>query len=520
MDIVLNIMKFFWLIYLLSVSVLAADWPAAPYTLPYAPTNDYNFRPPPTDNARSIPPLEYPTELYDYGSFSSHRTPPPQFVVEISNNRPYVHENVILTLRVSSVNSVKRMDPVLPQLQEVTFQILHNPIASNQFENGQAQIVNEIRYMVTPLVTGMVNLQLSINATVTDYGQQDLNFTLPAPQAIKLEIQPQITGINPWLPLENLAITSNIDTPPEVQPGESIALVLRLVAAGALGNQLPSLERLLKSPDFRVYRGKTELEGGPSKDFRHIMGTRTEHYTLVPQYGGSLRLPPLQVLWFNVRTGIAERSSLLINKLAPENSATAPKQWFSPSLFNIGLSIFGLLIMLLLGYWIGINYDILHILSVPTVPLTSTVTKLWRISKRLNLKPYLNRIVNKLAKMLPLSIRFWWWVRSANVERIPTLWRKTLQFLSWRALARSPYITCQEMAKIIVSFNSGIKPDQLQNLLKTLDSATYGNQSIDFEMWKRDFERQIRPGLSTFLYDVTKRNQHKSYLLPLNPDQV
>lgn len=513
-------MKFFWLIYLLPLSVLAADWPAAPYTIPYTPTDDYNFRPPPTDNARSIAPLDYPAELYDYGSFNNRRVPPPQFVVEISNNRPYVHENVILTLRVISANSVKRMDPVLPQLQEVTFQILHDPIASNQFENGQAQIVNEIRYMVTPVIAGSINLQFSINTTVADYGQQDLNFTLQAPQAIKLEIQPQVTGINPWLPLENLAITSNIDTPPEVEPGESIALVLRVVAAGALGNQLPSLERLLKSPDFRVYRGKTQLEGGPSKDFRHIMGTRTEHYTLVPQYSGSLRLPPLRVLWFNVRTGIAERSSLLINKLESENSDTTSEQLFSPSFFNIGLSIFGLLIMLMLGYWIGINYDILHTLSVPKMPLTSTATKLWRISKRLNLKPYLHRILNKMANMLPLSIRFWWWVCAANVERVPTLWRKTLQFLSWRTLARSPYITCPEMARIIVNFNAGIEPERLKNLLKTLDSATYGNQSIDFEIWKRDFERQIRPNLFSFLYDVTKRNQHKSHLLPLNPDEV
>jgi hypothetical protein len=520
-------MQIFWLISILALPTMAADWDN-PYSVPYEkPSDDYMFRPQTSNNARSIVPPDYPVESFNYGSFQTRRIPPPQFTVEISNARPYVRENVILTFQLISINNVERMDPVLPQTQAVTFQILHDPIASNHFDNGQIQIVNTIRYMVTPLLSGNVTLQFSINATVAGYGQQNANFTIQAPNNLNLDIQPQVAGVNPWLPLEQLAITSNIDTPPEVEPGESVALVLRLVAAGALGNQLPSLERLLRSSEFRVYRGKTEWEGGPSEDFSHIMGTRSEHYTLVPQYGGALRLPPIRVTWFNVRTNTLERSTLSISgsdfvNYDVESNRSGISSVFA-SFWLITLTLL-MLIMLVLGYWIGVSYGMLWwkkplktLLPIPNAPLTSTAIKLWRISKRLSPRRYLHRIVNRLAQTLPLSIRFWLWVRSANVEHIPALWRKTLQFLSWRALARSPYITCQDMAELIIRFNPAIEPIKLKQLLKTLDSATYGEQSIDFEVWKRDFERQIRPGFLTFIH-LTKHTPRKSHLLPLNPE--
>lgn len=530
----------FSILWISLIDIQAAGWSS--YGGPYDPNNrsspyqippgGYRFRSQTPNNQMAQP----PTQLNHYVYPDAHVPIPPKFEVEISNQKPYVQENIILTLRVISDGNINQMDPVLPQTQAIAFQLLHNPISSTQFIDGESRIVNEMRYMVTFINPGLVDIKPSVTVSTGNDPQQQQRTTLKLPHTLHIDVQPQVAGVIPWLPLENLKLESNLDTSPTVTAGEPVTLILKLSAAGALGNQLPSLEEFLQAPDFRVYRGKTKWEGGPSQDGRHIKGVRTEHYTLVPQYGGKLRLPELRIIWFNVETDTIEYTTLPVRMLTASGSEMGQSDRhltgkphesgiFAKLASGLWLPAAGLL-LLFIGYWLGVWYH--HIWSPPPIGTLLHIPRAsfnhdtgWFITNYLKPHVYWSRALNYMASRLPLSIRFWLWVRSANVEPTPTIWRRTLQFLSWRALRISTQATAQlpaDMAERIIKLQPAAKPQQIRQLLKQLDGAAYGNQQLDFDLWKQDFERQIRP---KFSFIFKRRNNGKNfsqrYLPPLNP---
>ncbi len=512
------------------------------------PPAGYNYRPQPPSNARGAPPGYPPARPYGYGQPQQARPSAmePQLELELSDKKPYVQENTILTLRVISGSNLKTVDPILPQNQSASFQKVKNITARSRVVRGQQQIVNEIVYMVTPLRAGTLELPVSVNVvTANGYSR---SMTLEAKQPLRLEAQPAQLGVTPWLPLEQLAITTNLGPPVDVEPGKPVTLVVKLSAAGTIGSQLPSLERALQTPDFRIYREKTETEGGLSQNGRHIMGTRTEHYTLVPQYSGKLRLPAARVTWFNVNSGSVERSTLPIKTLAAVESGeggmgelfggkTGALSSFTTATLYWLLPLLGIT-LLMIGYWLGLRYKSrgggrpspgLGFL----IPLSAAVSdaarfvvsavrnRTGRALGKLNPAPYWNRILVRAGTMLPTPVRFWFWVRCANDEKDPALWCKTLQFLSCRQLALSPYAPLPKMAERIIRFQRSSDPEKMRKLFKELDGAIYGKETIDFERWKQDFNKQVRPslfGLTAGSDPAAPRRQNK--LPELNPKAV
>jgi hypothetical protein len=264
------------------------------------------------------------------------------------------------------------------------------------------------------------------------------------------------------------------------------------------------------------------------------MGIRTEHYTLVPQYGGTLRLPSVRLSWFNIRTGTIEHASLPIKTLAAGGAEASPERYMNddkPSrLFPKGytsgfwLPLLGVF-LLLTGYWIGVWYKgrgsraapLYRTLGVTArTLLVGAATGMRQVARRLSLLPRWNRAWARAADLLPTSVRFWFWVRCANLERDPALWRKTLQFLSCRQLELSPYASLPELAEKLIQFQPSAQPEEVRRLLRGLDGAIYGKLTLDFERWKQDFEQQVRPSLLSLGGQALTRRKRQR-LPALNP---
>lgn len=514
-----------------------------------APTFDPNqFRPLPQNNTRGIPPSAMPQQGYYgqpqqpyYSQYPQQAQFNPRLELHINNSQPYERENLILKIRVISGNNLASFDPVFPQTDAVTFQKLRDATARSQVIRGRRQIVNELAYMVTPLKPGRIELPIKANVSTPSNGFAGRSATVESSRPLILEIKPALADVSPWLPVEQLAITSNISGTMDVEPGKPITLILKLVATGAIGSQLPSLEHMLQSPDFRVYRGKTGTEGGPSENGRHIMGTRTEHYTLVPQYGGKLRLPSARLTWFNVKTGTVEHSSLPMKALDSTGKPAGLERFFgdenSGSLFPAGYaSMFWLPLMgiflLMTGYWLGVWYKGRSDKGAPSplAPLGAAAGKtlsslgsgtgrvVGKTLGRLSPVRYWNRAMVRLAAVLPTSVRFWFWVRCANDEKDPALWCKTLQFMSCRELSLSPYSPLPEMAEKVIAFQPKADPVRIRELFKTLDGAIYGKETMDFEQWKQDFRSEVKPGLSDLrAANVPHKEKSERKLPDLNP---
>jgi len=181
--------------------------------------------------------------------------------------------------------------------------------------------------------------------------------------------------------------------------------------------------------------------------------------------------------------------------------------------------------LLLTGYWIGVWYkgrgsplsSSGALGATARALLRGTAVRIRHTARRLSLRPHWSRTWVRAANLLPTSVRFWFWVRCANEERDPALWRKTLQFLSWRQLALSPYASLPEVAEKVLQFQPGAHPEQLRRLLRALDGAVYGKLPLDFEHWKQEFARQVRPGILSLGGRALDSRRKRQRLPALNP---
>lgn len=433
----------------------------------------------------------------------------PRIELELSDHRPYVQENVLLKLRVISDHNLATATPELPTSNDVLLQKIEGPEASSRAgARGGQEIVNEFIYTLTPLRAGSFEVPpLRVSGTMYGngfgYGQAGPGpFETTASETIRLQVRPAMASVRPWLPLHDLTLKATLDRGEQTERGEPMTLVLELNAVGAIGDQLPSLEPLLNSPDFRVYREQTLSEGGLSEDGRRIEGQRTEYFTLVPRAGGKLRLPEIRLAWWNVATGAKEYAGLP----RPDGDTGAP-----PGLSPVtatdedgGLSWLLLLpagiALLLLGYWGGLWYHqgrtgmdarlLRERLGTVAMMVTAKAAEL---AEAMNPAPLLRRVRPRVVALLPPSSRFLGCVRAANREADPTVWAERFQestrrHLQFRFDGRSPL---PGISGKILALRPGADPEQLRRLMQQLDGALYGNQDIDFQRWKKQFYSQI-----------------------------
>jgi len=454
---------------------------------------------------------------------------PPRLELELSDHQPYVEEHVLLELRVVSDENLETATPELPNSNDVLFQKIEGPKASSRRgPRGEQEIVNEFVYTLTPLRAGNIEVP-PLRVTGTSYGSgygygygqgRGRRFEVTTSEPIQLQVRPAMASVRPWLPLQALTLKATLDGGEEVEQGRPVTLTLELDAEGATGSQLPSLESLLQSPEFRVYREQTLTENHLSPDGNHLQGRRTEYYTLVPRASGKLQLPEIRIPWWNVTTGTLEYAGLPVHTLQVDgDSGTSPSRAASgqEKLSWFWLPLAGV-ILLLLGYWGGVWYKgrvtgesdeegaeagsgrgMRKRLGAGLGSLTTSLSAgAAGLARRMNPAPLLARIQPRLSKVLPASSKFLRCVRTANREEDPAAWAERFQDLTCRHLQFDTQAPLPGITGKILALRPGADPEQLRSLMQQLDGALYGNQDIDFRRWKRQFRSQIgrRRGLT------------------------
>jgi hypothetical protein len=468
---------------------------------------------------------------------------PPRLELELTERQPYVQENLLLTLRVISDRNLETATPELPNTSDLLLQKLDGPNArARTGSDGSREIVNEFVYTVTPLRAGDVEVpRLTVSGTLADsgfrYGQgAGQRYEAESGETIPLQVRPAMASVRPWLPLQDLTLNATLDGGGEVEAGQPVTLVLTLDAVGATGAQLPSLEGFLTSPDFRVYREQTLTEGKVSSDGRRLEGKRTEYYTLVPRSGGKLALPEIRLPWWNVKNGTREHAGLPIHTLEVEGesgrfglgayaSTASPggASWFWLPLVGV--------ILLLLGYWVGVWYKGRAGQQPERGPLGERLgaglrtvaakagAGMTSAAARLNPAPALARIRPQLTRAMPPSSRFLMCVRAANREQDPAAWAARFQDMTCRHLQFDAQNPLPGLTGQILLLRPGADPEQLERLMQQLDGALYGKQDIDFARWKKQFSRQIGRGRG--VVRGTRQPRFRRPLLPeLNPQSA
>jgi hypothetical protein len=444
---------------------------------------------------------------------------PPRVELEISDHQPYVQENVLLKLRVISDQNLDTATPELPNSNDVLLQKIEGPKARSRTNSkGSREIVNEFVYTLTPLRAGDVELPpLRVTGTSTGngYGYAQTGgrrYEAESRDPVRLQVRPAMASVRPWLPLQDLTLNAILDGGKDVEQGQPVTLTMELTASGASGTQLPSLESLLRSEDFRVYKEQTLTEAKLSSDGRRLQGKRTEYYTLVPRSGGKLRLPEIRLPWWNVTTGTREYAGLPIRTLQVDGESGP--LGLPPSVDARGrggaawfwLPLLGLL-LLLLGYWGGVWYRgrgeegpqrasrgprlSEKLAASLRGAAAGAADRVGALGRRLNPAPLVAGLKPRLSRSLPPSTRFLMCVRSANREDDPAAWAERFQNMTCHHLQFESRTPLPGVTGRILSLRPGAEPEQLERLMQQLDAALYGNQDIDFARWKKQFRRQV-----------------------------
>ncbi|MGB5832207.1 MAG: BatD family protein, partial [Thiohalocapsa sp.] len=370
---------------------------------------------------------------------------------------------------------------------------------------------------------------------VTGTMAEGVPFEAVAPEPLQLRVRPAIAAVRPWLPLQSLQIKAQLDNAGEVERGRPVTLTLEQEAQGATGDQLPSLESMLRSDDFRVYREQTVTDTRLANNGQTLIGKRVEYYTLVPHSGGRLQLPELRLGWWNVATATREASSVPIRTFAV--AGESGPFGFSRSASHDGddwrvfwRPLAGLL-LLLIGYWGGVwwrgrptpesvqvSAPMLPRLRLSVARAAAEAALALSISVRLlDPAPLLRRANQVVVGLTPKSARVYQCAREADGADDPTAWCLAFQQQACRGLQAGAREPLPRMADRIVSLRPGADSEQVLRLMQELDAALYNRQDIDFARWKRDFRRALRPGIGA-LRSVIANRVRRGHLPALNPE--
>ncbi|MCG8045873.1 MAG: hypothetical protein JAY66_09330 [Candidatus Thiodiazotropha taylori] len=529
------------------------------------PPGQWNFAPPerrqsstptksqPTATTQSPyagwPGRQYPG--YSPQNYYSTPTPAPQIETKLSIQSPYVQQNVILKISVVSQNNLRTATPHISSSDHFILQQLEDPVTYSRTRNGKRQIVNDFYFTLTPLKAGLYQLpNLSIageEEQLTTYSRGNRSFDVSMNSPPHLEIRETDPDSTPWLPVEQLDLKIQLPSKLKAAAGKPFTLVTEINAVGIAGEQLPSLEQQLKSDAFRIYREQSRVETNLNKSTDKLVSRRLETFTLVPQYGGDLKLPQLSVNWWNTRIHVPQRASIPLQPIAVSGTRKA-SGFFNvdeeSTLFPAGASsafwiplsvVFGVIF----GYWLAIwishrrKGDTQHSPLAPLVaflqrpmqqmaPAFSPLkAKLRTTTTILNPAAHWQRWRRNLVGMLPLSVRFYFCVRFVDEETDPEVWGYTLRFLANKHLSLPPNVPFSVIGKHIIDFHPKAQEEKIRALIHELEQAIYGHSNLDFDRWKEAFKHEIRPSIRLWPRRSRLKSTPSGSLLPnLNPDKA
>jgi hypothetical protein len=438
--------------------------------------------------------------------------------MEVSEYSPYVQQAIVYTVRVISSGNVSQIDAITPKLGGVRLESLGDAQTRTSTQNGKRQFITEWHFALTPLQPGRLSIPAARvsgtmvanprNAGAALPGQPPVGraFELSAAKPLVLGVQPANTAVQPWLPLRALKVDRELSVKRTDSVGEPIALTLSYTAVGISGDQLPSLAPVSKSADFKLYREKSTTDTRLSSDGKNLLGARIDTFTLVPQSAGVLRLPALRIPWWNLVTDSPE-SALVPSRgirVAAGQSQGAQSGGADSSIWTMDFWAPILLVLAgLLGYWLWVLLRAAGLVPRSQGKVRALMAHGWQRTggrawtQRAALSPVhrYRHLRQRLIFALPVSFKIWYCLKQIAAEENPAEWCQMLQFLANKFLSLPLNAPVSDIVRAMNQLNGRDNHAVLEPLVRKLEAAVYGSQSIDFRAWKKAFRRQFRPRL-------------------------
>ena len=227
---------------------------------------------------------------------------------DVTPEEVYVQSQLTYTLRI--YRAVEFLEASLSDFapEGVVIHRLGKDATYTRVVGSRRYRVIERRFAVFPQASGRLALPaVRLDARVAEAG------TVPAidrlfgegrrvrlaSQPVEVVVKPHpAAAATPWLPARALTFAEEWpEDTPRLVVGEPVTWTLRLDAAGLTGEQLPPVD-LPDLGSVRLYPDQPSIVTRADRDA--VRGTRVQHIAMVPGVAGELRLPELQVQWWDV----------------------------------------------------------------------------------------------------------------------------------------------------------------------------------------------------------------------------
>jgi hypothetical protein len=238
---------------------------------------------------------------------------------QASNASPYKNEPLIYTAVLTSKMPLYNVQTQKMQVEDAIVEFLKEPKLEERVIEGVLLNVVEFTYLITPLKTGsLVIPSIAIQGATPQKRKGQFGsffnddrdpftmmqgfdrlkpFTLMT-QEIRLDVQPAIPEMSPWLPAKTLTLEEQWPSDQTLRVGEPFSRGLLIKADGLKASQLPHLEDLQRQGSaFKIYADKPEEQETVHQGI--IQSMRKEQYTLIPQQPGTWMLPEISLNWWD-----------------------------------------------------------------------------------------------------------------------------------------------------------------------------------------------------------------------------
>ena len=328
---------------------------------------------------------------------------PVSFDASVNVYDVYPQEVLLYTVKLTDGAGLLKPQLSNPVIEGARVVQLNMDKSYQDYQDNQRIHIFERTYAVIPEKSGYLTIPpLELYGSVSTRGQDYMGdlfaqgmlfdgFSSPQ-RSIRLETKPiQIKVLEKptdwkgwWLPSKDVRLMADDVIPDTVSVGDSITRTIRLTALNTIAEALPVLKQ---SPieGMKVYPSPEQRETiqTPVGD---IQGVITLSVVFVPVQGGELKLPALELPWFNTKTGkmekafIPEKNILVQGKAVvqpvvqennPKKSAKTivrnksqeqitiqdKNSEVSDNLFHfswiIGFSVIGIVVGGIIGYWLS-----------------------------------------------------------------------------------------------------------------------------------------------------------------------
>ena len=226
---------------------------------------------------------------------------------EVDYRETWVQAQVLYSVKVYRAVATRQPRLSEPDLDgvDVLVEIAADERSYESIIDGKAYNVVERVYALFPQASGQISIAPArFEARVLADGRITGRKVFES-EAVTIDVRP----IPPppaghpdatWFPAKSVELTENWSREPDTLPaGEPITRHVTVTALGQLSTQIPVIEPV-ESDTVKVYPDKPELRvvaaaGG-------VLATRKDQYAIIGIQAGDVRLPPLELPWWNIET--------------------------------------------------------------------------------------------------------------------------------------------------------------------------------------------------------------------------